>query len=87
MNTEDSKEAMVSLTRQLHIIRFRYATSWGTWSAVHGQRLPCCHLGLESELIDFYHAEIQKVLDGQEELIEDNEADVLYGVSQTSGIL
>ena len=37
------------------------------------------------ELIDFFHAEIQEELDGQKELIEENEADVLYGVSQTSG--
>lgn len=45
--------------------------------AISGFELP--------ELIDFYHAKIQEELDGQKELIEENEADVLYGVSQTSG--
>jgi len=45
--------------------------------AILGYELP--------ELIDFYHAEIQEELDGQKESIEENEADVLYGVSQTPG--
>ena len=37
------------------------------------------------ELIDLYRAEIQEELDGWKELIEENEVDVLYGVSQTPG--
>jgi hypothetical protein len=45
--------------------------------AILGYELP--------ELIDFYHAEIQEELDGRKELIEENNADVLYGVGQTPG--
>ena len=37
------------------------------------------------EFIDLYHAEIQEELNGWKKLIEENEVDVLYGVSQTPG--
>jgi hypothetical protein len=34
------------------------------------------------ELVDFYYAEVQKDIDGVTELIEEEKADVLYGVSK-----